>query len=1010
MPPNPLSSVSAPTPSPKPLAVGDRLLFLLMLGLGVSLTLVAYFSLRQAEENEAKAAFNFLCQGHLAAITDRLGQYRQIIHSATGVASGRHDVDAQAWQAYANEVVHDFRVLGLGGLALATRVPAKDSAQFTAKRRREGEPNFEIHPEGERPTYDVVTYMAAPDAITQGALGFDMASESRRRDAIERAVQEGGLAMTSRLALRPEPEGVAPASFIIFNAVYRPGQALDTPEQRHAAMRYLVAAGVRAQGLVDAVGKAGLEQVEIQLSDVSPRQPQDLFHPFPAGKRLGMFAREDVLSFGGRIWRVEFRSTPHFDAGTHHSRSGFILLAGMLVSVLIAALVGRLAATQGEAQRRAMSMTAELRESLEKFTLLFEHSSKAMMLMSLNGQLKEANPAFRRLTGYSEAECASINYRQLLPNDWRRLAGAGRYSLNGGGAFGPWETDCCRRDGSSVPVRLQGAAMHGADGADYVWCFLEDISEERNAALERERNSRFMQELVNSIPHPLAVKDENDCYLLVNPAYAAMSRRQVSEVIGLRVDQVFPPETARLVMETDAKVRAGELNQPLSVILPDDSGRPHHYLVHYSLTSGQNGQAAVVSVVIDVTELRAKELLIRAVMDHLPQHIYVTDRQNHLLSANRKLAERLGVFSDELTGKTAWDFYSPDLAERSIAADNRVMAAGTLEIREEQFGLRWKKVTRVPMRDQAGTVVGLVGIFEDITGRRAAEAELRRHRDHLADLVREQTEGLIQARDAAECANRAKSEFLANMSHELRTPMHAILSFAKLGVTKAEPGKLKDYFDRIHLSGDRLLKLLDDLLDLSKLEAGRMNLDMHPCCALALLNEVASELTPLLESKKLRLVLDAEGPSSNLTCDPARIGQVIRNILANAVRYSPEGGAITARIRESELPMGRRAEDQGRRQAAVLIEIEDQGIGIPADELEKVFDKFVQSSKTKSGAGGTGLGLAICREIVQIHRGTLVARNNPNGGATFSITLPRRWGPATDPNEINQEEHHESHA
>lgn len=284
----------------------------------------------------------------------------------------------------------------------------------------------------------------------------------------------------------------------------------------------------------------------------------------------------------------------------------------------------------------------------------------------------------------------------------------------------------------------------------------------------------------------------------------------------------------------------------------------------------------------------------------------------------------------------------------------------------------------------------LLSEVRDISERKKYERALELHRDHLQELVHEQTLDLQLAKVSAEEANRTKSEFLANMSHELRTPLHAILSFSELGMNKiasAPPEKLHGYFERVHNSGSRLLTLLNDLLDISKLEAGRMELKLAPCNLQTILLEASTEFDALLQGNKINLLLPPVTVDTTVEVDAFRIGQVLRNLLSNAIKFTPTGGNITIRFANSELRHGRRAEDRDT-DPAIQVEISDSGIGIPDDEIFNIFDKFFQSSKTKSGAGGTGLGLSISKEIVEAHHGTLFAKNNQEGGATFVMTLP----------------------
>ena len=247
---------------------------------------------------------------------------------------------------------------------------------------------------------------------------------------------------------------------------------------------------------------------------------------------------------------------------------------------------------------------------------------------------------------------------------------------------------------------------------------------------------------------------------------------------------------------------------------------------------------------------------------------------------------------------------------------------------------------------------------------------------------------LIRAKQSADEANRAKTEFLANMSHELRTPMHAILSFASMGNDKvgvAPDDKLQRYFSRIEESGKRLLFMLNDLLDLSKLEAGKMTFLIDQGDLLTIVKKVESECQSLLVEKQLNLTIDADGIPTKAWFDSDRILQVVTNLLSNAIKFSPDNSEIKITFIDDNLVL-----DSGENVSAVRLTVRDQGIGIPNDELESVFDKFVQSSETNTGAGGTGLGLAICKHIVDFHSGNIFAENNSDKGASFHLVLPRK--------------------
>jgi signal transduction histidine kinase len=244
-------------------------------------------------------------------------------------------------------------------------------------------------------------------------------------------------------------------------------------------------------------------------------------------------------------------------------------------------------------------------------------------------------------------------------------------------------------------------------------------------------------------------------------------------------------------------------------------------------------------------------------------------------------------------------------------------------------------------------------------------------------MLTQYTEELKAAHAAAEAANQAKSMFLANMSHELRTPLHAILSFADFGLDKvgtAPTEKLRYYFTHIDQCGKVLLTLVNALLDLAKLEAGKMTFEFEHTDLSILVTAVTDEFISLTAERRLTIRLLSSEGTIEVCLDATKIMQVLRNLLSNAVKFSPDGGTIEISIR--------------REVQSIVVAIRDQGMGVPEGELETIFDKFIQSSRTRTGAGGTGLGLSICREIIAAHQGRIWAENAPAGGAVFSFELP----------------------
>ncbi|MFQ5501380.1 MAG: ATP-binding protein [Phycisphaerae bacterium] len=398
----------------------------------------------------------------------------------------------------------------------------------------------------------------------------------------------------------------------------------------------------------------------------------------------------------------------------------------------------------------------------------------------------------------------------------------------------------------------------------------------------------------------------------------------------------------------------------------------------YGLKISRHIQASAVERERMEEALRVRTTAIEAAGDT----IMVTSRDGIIEYVNPAFTTAVGYTPEEAIGRRTAIFKS---GKHDKAFYEKLWGTvlagkdwhGEMINRRRDGSLYPEEMTISPVKDVNGEVIRFIAIKRDITVRKQAEEMIRRHSEILEREVEERTAELEAAKEKAEASNRAKSTFLANVSHELRTPLHGILSFAGFGINKydiAEPEKLLSYFRRIHQSGRTLLSLLNDLLDMAKLESGTMTFVIQQSDLCDLVDSVMEEFGAMAAEREIQIRSVEPEVRVVAKLDAEKMKQVIRNLLSNAVKFSPVGGTIEVSLCQTE--------------ESVVISVRDQGPGVPEDELDMVFDKFVQSSRTRTGAGGTGLGLSICRQLMTAMDGRIWAESNVECGAIFSAEVP----------------------
>jgi PAS domain S-box-containing protein len=366
--------------------------------------------------------------------------------------------------------------------------------------------------------------------------------------------------------------------------------------------------------------------------------------------------------------------------------------------------------------------------------------------------------------------------------------------------------------------------------------------------------------------------------------------------------------------------------------------------------------------------LSEERTMLRALIDNVPDYMYVKDVECRFVMANLSVARQMGANTpEELLGKSDFDFYPRELAAVFYEDEQKVIRSGQAEVNRLEMGLdplgnvTQVLTTQVPLRDRNGRVTGIAGVGRDVTEIKKGQAEMQR------------------ALEAAEAATRAKSEFLANMSHEIRTPLNGIIGMTDLALETPLSPEQREYLETVKISGDSLLAVINDILDFSKIEAGRIDLELIDFNLRDCLETTLKTLAVRADEKGLELLCEiAPEVPEVVRGDSSRLRQVLANLIGNAIKFTDEGEvALKAQI-QSEIGECR----------VLHFTVSDSGIGIPADKQLAIFDPFSQAdNSTTRKYGGTGLGLTISSRLVEMMGGKIWIESEVGKGSYFHFTV-----------------------
>jgi PAS domain S-box-containing protein len=640
-----------------------------------------------------------------------------------------------------------------------------------------------------------------------------------------------------------------------------------------------------------------------------------------------------------------------------------------------------------------------IRQAEQRYHDLFEEAPVMYVITrSHEGMplITNCNQLFLTTLGYSRSEVLGQPLADFYTSaSRRRLLVEGGYSRALAGEFKAEERGLLTRDGRIIETLLRAVPERQANShLSGTRAMFIDITERKQAEETLDLSEERFAKAFRASPDGIVITRVSDGQIIeVNDRWCTLFGHSRAEAMGrttVELSLYAQPEGRQLFLnqlETQGFVRDLELE------LRRKSGEVRQISVSSEILVIA-GETCVLSHTQDITQRKQMEErlvqernLLRTLIDNLPDSIYVKDTAGRHLLVNRAIVQGTGFTLEEILGKTDLELYPAEVAEGWYADDLAVIQSGQPLINQEELlfdknvCVGWDLTTKVPFYDSHGQMIGLVGVTRDITERKRAEKALFEERALLAQHVAERTADLSRANAELARANRLKDEFLANMSHELRTPLNVILGMSEVlrsDIYGSLNQKQLEALACTEESGHHLLALINDILDLSKIEADKLGLDITNTSVEEVCQASLRLIKQIAQEKSLKISTTLDSTVTTLPADERRLKQILVNLLTNAVKFTPAGNQIGLEVASDEILN------------MVRFTVWDTGIGISAEDTKCLFQPFVQlDSKLSRQYEGTGLGLALVSRLAEMHGGRVSVESKVGQGSRFTVSLPR---------------------
>lgn len=959
----------------------------------LTLTGIAWYMSDQAIRQRTEQRFKFQSTDIAFRVSQRLLEYETILRSGAGLFNASGKVDRQEWKDFVNSLNLKDNLPGIQGMGYSEVIAPDKRMQHIADTRKEGFADYTIYPSGQRDIYTSIIYIEPFDWRNQRAFGYDMFSQGTRREAMKRARDSGLPAISGRVTLAQEARDDIQAGFVMFMPVYKPGLPISTIEQRRHAIRGYVFSPFRAADFMNAILGKRQEALDLRLFDGDLDSPESLLYRnnLLDDEATGAYSQSALLPIASpsRTWSLAVSTRPDYLSRFERAQPMTVAGGGLIIDLILFWLVHSVSRRKQLLTREAEQLKHQLRKSEERYGALFSSASLIMLVTDPDsGNILDANPAALTYYGYTREFFRTLNLRDLNTMSDGEIAMERQRAREEGRDFLFFAHRLGNGSIRQVEVR-SGTFRHAGKDANYI--IIYDVTERKSREEELANERQRLANVINGTSSGTWEWNIETGECDFNERWAA--------IIGYTLDELRPLSINTWLQHThpdDLKLSTAALEAHFSgaaknyqcqarmrhkdghwvwvvdsgkVTRWSDDGRPvMMYGTHQDISEHKEAEQ----------KLLENDLLLRSAIETIGEAFVIYDANDRLSFCNDKYRElyelsapviEVGRSFEEIIRYGAERGQYPAATgkvEKWIAERLAMHQASNTEIIQHLQNGRWLKI-----RERKTPAGHIVGIRMDVTE-------------------------LYQAKEAAEAANLAKSRFLATMSHEIRTPLNGVLGMAQvLQMPEMSHVERLECARAILSSGQTLLRLLNDLLDLSKVEAGKLELNLIAVSPPGLLEEVQQLFAQAALAKQLKLESRSQVAANRyFHADPVRLRQMLSNLISNAIKFTPSG-KVVLEVRELS---------GTDRDTMLEFSVSDTGIGIPAAQQALLFEPFSQLDNASNRQHtGSGLGLSIIAVLARMMGGDCGVESTPGQGSRFWFTLgTQRVEPGEDqPAEVS---------